>query len=197
MALDMGRARRSFVPGQSLHIYSRGNNRTAVFKEDPDRHWLLALMKLWLRKYPVAVHNFTLMTTHFHLIATPAEQNVLSYAMKEILERYARFFNRKYRRTGSLWEGRFRALGIDDEDYALICARYIEQNPVRAGMVRAIGEYRWSSYRCLGLGEPSEWLVPHPTYVALGRSDEERRAAYRAICADPVPVDAFVRLRHR
>jgi putative transposase len=117
--------------------------------------------------------------------------------MKEILERYSRFFNRKYGRTGSLWEGRFRALGIDDEEYALICARYIEQNPVRARMVTAIDEYRWSSYRCLALGEPSDWLVPHPTYLALGRTDEERRAAYRAICSDPVPVEAFVRLRHR
>jgi putative transposase len=193
----MARTRRTFVPGQSLHVYDRGNNRMPIFHHDVDREWFLALMNRWLRRHRVDAHNFVLMTTHFHLIVTPPEAYALSLAMKEILERYTRYFNARYERTGTLWEGRFRALGIEDEHYALICARYIEQNPVRANMVKAIDEYRWSSYKCLALGQPSGWLVPHPTYLALGHDEEERRTAYRAVCAEPVPVDAFVYLRHR
>jgi REP-associated tyrosine transposase len=186
-----------FVAGESTHLYSRGNNRIAIFHEDTDRQWFLSLLKCWLQRYHVAAHNFVLMTTHFHLIATPSEQCALSFAMKEILERYSRFFNRKYHRTGALWEGRFRARAIKDEQYALICARYIEQNPVRANMVTSVDAYRWSSYGFLALGHSCDWLVPHPTYLTLGHDNDERRAAYRAICAEPVPVDAFIRLRHR
>jgi putative transposase len=169
----------------------------AIFHEDTDRESFLGIVRRAFGKNQVAAHSFTLMTTHYHIIVTPAAEGALSAAMKEVGERYVRFYNRKYERTGTLWEGRYRGLPIADERYALICSRYIEQNPVRAGMVTTADAYPWSSFGYLGLGKPTNWLTPHPTYLALGRTDEERRAAYRAICAEPVPHDDLINLRGR
>jgi putative transposase len=191
----MARPLRNHVPGISLHVFNRGNNRTSIFDEDIDREWFLAMIERAFERRDVSVHNFVLMTTHFHLMVTPTREHALSKAMHEVGHRYAEYFNRKYTRTGGLWEGRYHAVGICDDSYPLVCQRYIEQNPVRAKMVSGPDGYRWSSYRMYALGEPCSWLVPHGTYLALGRSAEERRAAYRALCAEPVPGEAIVRLR--
>jgi len=169
----------------------------AIFHEDVDRLSFLGIVKRAFGDNRVAPHNFVLMTTHYHIIATPPAEAALPLAMKEIGERYTRFYNRKYERTGTIWDGRYRGLPISDERYALICARYIEQNPLRAGMVAALDAYQWSSYRTLALGEKSDWLVPHSTYLELGSAEEERQAAYRAICSEPVPCDALINVRSR
>jgi putative transposase len=169
----------------------------AIFHEDVDRESFLGIVKRAFHNNRVAAHSFTLMTTHYHMIVTPPAEGALPSAMKEVGERYVRFYNRKYERTGTLWEGRYRGVAIADERYALVCSRYIEQNPVRAGIVRSVGAYPWSSYGFLGLGKPTDWLTPHPTYVALGRSDEERCTAYRAICAEPLPPGELINLRGR
>ena len=197
MSVDMPRALRMFVPGQAVHVYNRGNNKMPIFNEDCDRRTFLGLVKRAFDRAGVAAHNFTLMTNHFHLFATPAAEKALSWGMQEIGGRYTRYFNDKYKRCGTVWQGRFGGVQISDEMYALICARYIEQNPVRAKIVTDPGDYAWSSYRISAYGEPSDWLVPHSTYAALGKNDEERRAAYRVICAEPVPVEALTWLRKR
>jgi putative transposase len=193
----MVRALRRFTEGESVHVYNRGNDRMAIFHEDVDRQSFIGIVRRAFKKNRVAAHSFTLMSTHYHIIVTPPAEGALPSAMKEIGERYVRFYNRKYERTGTLWESRYRGRSITDEQYALICSRYIEQNPVRAGMVATVDAYPWSSYRFLGLGHPTDWLTPHPTYLALGSTDEERRAAYHAICAEPLPHDDLIDLRDR
>jgi putative transposase len=146
-------------------------------------------------RYGVAVHGFSLMTTHTHLQVTPSTEEGTSAAMKQLGVRYVLYFNRKYQRVGTLWTGRFRAKPIDDERYWLTCLRYIEQNPVRAKIVVLPEQYRWSSYRAHALGETMEWLASHPLLDALGATPAQRQAAYRAICAVPLSTGELVRQR--
>jgi len=193
----MARPLRTFVPGESLHVYNRGNNRMAIFHDDIDYESFLLTMRRSTQRNGIAVHGMVLMTTHFHLMVTPTAEHVLSWAMKRIDESYARYYNAKYKRTGTLWEGRYQAVPMKEEGQTMICLRYIDQNPVRARMVKEPGAYRWSSYRTHAFGNAPTWWVPHPSYLELGRNDEERQKAYRAICAEPLPLDAILRVRRR
>ena len=193
----MARPLRTFVPGESLHVYNRGNNRMSIFHDDADYHWFLLLMRRSTQRTGVAVHGIVLMRTHFHMLVTPAAEQSLSWAMKRIGERYARFYNAKYQRTGTLWEGRYQSVAMNEEGQTIICLRYIDQNPVRARMVKEPAEYEWSSYRAHAFGNAPPWWVPHASYLELGRTEEERQKAYRAICAEPLPLDAVLSVRRR
>jgi putative transposase len=175
----MPRHARFRLDGYSLHIIQRGNNRGACFVDDLDRILYLSLLEEFSECDGCEVHAYVLMTNHVHLLATPACAANASQFMKDVGQRYAQHFNRKYRRTGSLWEGRFRSSIVDSEGYLLRCSRYIELNPVRAGMVRHPAFYRWSSYRANADGEPSNLVRPHRQYLALGPDDLVRRSAYR------------------
>jgi putative transposase len=178
----MPRQTRTYVPGLSVHVIHRGNNGTSVFNDDVDRRVFLYCVREASTSNGLPVHGYVLMSTHYHLLATPDDASALQDTMKSVGERYVRYFNRKYDRFGTLWGGRYRPLLVTDEIYWLTCLRYIEQNPVRARMVSTPDAYRWSSYRAHALGERAEWLVPHPVYMALGRTDRERETAYRVIC---------------
>jgi putative transposase len=188
---------RPFEPGVSLHVIRRGINGTEVFLDDWDRRTFLRFTECASTDNDVAVHGFVLMDTHYHFLVTPAHKQALSGAMKALGEDYVRYFNRRYKRIGTLWNGRCRAIPITDERYWFTCLRYIEQNPLRARMVSAPDAYRWSSCRAHMLGEPIEWLVDHPLYVGLGRTVEERQIAYRALCGVPLTEDELVRQRVR
>lgn len=122
------------------------------------------------------------MTNHVHILATPPEAGCISRMMQRVGRHYVRYFNKSCKRTGTLWEGRFKSCVVDTESYLLICQRYIEMNPVRANMVNSPAAYRWSSYRSNGLGKPSRIWTPHEVYLRLGKTREERMLAYRALC---------------
>src|SRR5207248_1109397 len=145
--------------------------------------------------HDVAAHGFVLMDNHFHLIATPGESDTLPHLMKDVEGRYTSYYNRRYGRIGTLWNGRFGARIIGDEKYWLTCLRYVEQNPVRAKLVAAAGDYRWSSYVAHAWGQWPAWLVPHPVYLALGRSPAEREMAYRAICGTAMTDEDLALIR--
>jgi putative transposase len=121
------------------------------------------------------------MTNHVHFLMTPQTEGGIGYVMQDIGRRYVKYFNRARERTGGLWEGRYRATLIGSERYLLACYRYIELNPVRAGLVAHPRQYRWSSYRANGLGERDPLIVTHERYDALGMDDATRQAAYRAL----------------
>ena len=159
----------------------RGNNRQVIFRDGRDRERFLALVAFAFAKHRVAIHGWVLMDNHYHFEVTPAHECSLSGGMQLLGIKYVRYFNRKYGRVGHLFSARPRQILLEDKDYSLACLRYIEQNPVRAGIVASPGDYRWSSYRTHAFGEPCCWLTPHPCYLALGRTDNERQAAYRAI----------------
>ena len=177
----MPRRARIAVAGIPWHIIQRGNNRSACFFAEADYHYFLDTLAEQSCKWGCAVHAYVLMTNHVHLLLTPEERDSASHLMKHLGQRYVQYVNRTYRRTGTLWEGRFRSCLAQSDAYVLTCYRYIELNPARAGMVDDPGDYPWSSYQANALGKPNELLTPHPDYVALGAADVDRRRRYRAL----------------
>ena len=177
----MPRRTRLRLAGVPQHIIQRGNNRSACFYVDDDYRFYLDNLQELSEKNSVAIHAYVLMTNHVHLLVTPKEKDGVSCLMKFLGQRYVQYVNRTYRRSGTLWEGRFRSCLIDAENYLLLCQRYIELNPVRAGMVKHPAEYRWSSYQCNAQGRLDDRLTPHSVYQQLGVDIEKRCAAYREL----------------
>ena len=177
----MPRWARITVPGVSLHLIQRGNNRQACFFRETDYRLYLEWLAEYSSEASCAVHAYVLMTNHVHLLLTPQTASSASELMKQLGQRYAQYINRTQRRSGTLWEGRFRSCLIESETYVLACHRYIELNPVRAQMVEHPAMYVWSSYRANGQGEPSSLLTPHPLYQELGRDEASRLCAYGAL----------------
>jgi len=182
----MPRHRRFFVPGASVHVIHRGNNRTAMFSDDEDCETYLSMLRTFTAKADIAVHGFALMKTHDHVLVTPPNAKALPDAMRRLGVTYVRYFNRKYDRIGTLFNERYKGLIVEDEGYWLRCLRYIDQNPVRAGIVSRPEDYSWSTYRLhIGL-ENSDWIATHPVFEALGQESPQRRAVYQALCATPL-----------
>lgn len=177
----MPRRSRLALAGIPWHIIQRGNNRTACFYAEDDYRYYLQTLKEQADKYQCAIHAYVLMTNHVHLLLTPEKAEGPSLLMKHLGQRYVQYINKTYRRSGTLWEGRFRSCLTQEETYVLTCYRYIELNPVRAGMVKDPAEYPWSSYRNNALGEDNILLTPHFLYRRLGRNFGERQSAYRAL----------------
>jgi putative transposase len=169
------------VPDVALHIYQRGNDRQDCFRGRGDRLVYLAMLRELCATRPFALHAYCLMTNHVHLLVTPQGAGVCARFMRDLAGCYAGYFNRRYGRTGALWEGRFGSCLVDSALYVLGCYRYIELNPLRAGMVREPLAYEWSSARGnAGLASATE-LVPHPEYLALGDDAAARAHAYRSL----------------
>jgi putative transposase len=187
----MTRLGRYFLPDQPLHVIQRGNNRQAIFFSEADRERYLAWLLAAAREYGCRIHAYVLMTNHVHLLLTPQTAESLPRMMQSLGRRYVRYLNAARRRTGTLWEGRYRAAPIDSEADLLACARYIELNPVRARMTRHPREHRWSSYGANALGLPDPLVSAHALYLALGRGAADRQAAYRALFRERLP-EAFI-----
>jgi putative transposase len=191
----MPRCPRLFVPGLSHHVIQRGNNRSAMFWVPHDYHFFLELLRDASGRCHVDIHGYALMTNHIHLIVTPSAAPSLPKMMKRIGENYVRSFNRQYERTGTLCEGRYRGSLIQDEKYWLTCLRYIELNPVRAGLVPNPAHYEWSSYRAHAYGREDSLLTPHSLFLALGRTSVDRQHAWRATCDAPIEDDTLITIR--
>jgi len=177
----MARRPRVTLPDVPLHLVQRGNNRQICFVADMDYRCYLK----WLREYAAAtgcrLHAYALMTNHVHLLLTPPRRDAPGKLMKVLGQRYAQYFNRTYQRTGALWDGRYRSCPVQEEQYLMNCQRYIELNPVRAGMVKHPADYRWSSYRVNAHGLQSSLVTPHEVYLSLGSEPVSRRKAYRQL----------------
>lgn len=182
----MPRRPRIDLAGFPLHLIQRGNNRAACFMSDEDRAAYLHWLRGYASEYGVGIHAWVLMENHVHLLATPASPNCASRLMQALGRRYVRHFNHRHGRTGTLWEGRFRACAVHAEDYLLSCMRYIELNPVRAGICAVPGGYRWSSHRGNAMGLVDTLLTPHPLYTRLGAGPAERQQAYRNLFLSPL-----------
>ena len=178
----MARLPRYILAGQPQHVIQRGNNRQAIFGADEDYGFCLEKLQMAAEKHGCAIHAYVLMTNHVHLLLTPQQADGIGKLMQMLGRYYVQYYNYTYQRTGTLWEGRYKATLIDTEQYLLTCMRYIELNPVRANnMAGHPSEYPWSSYRCNALGEENGLITPHPEYQRLGKSGEERQAAYRQL----------------
>jgi len=179
-----------------MHVRHRGVDRQECFREDTDRIVYLSCLRELAPTTGCAIHAYCLMTNHVHLLLTPSEPAACATLMREVGQRYVPYFNRRYGRTGTLWEGRFRSCLVDSARYVLACYRYIESNPVEAGMVAAPAGYRWSSYAGNSGTAVDMLLTPHVEYTALGETMEARQSAYRGIFDAPVDPQLVKGLRH-
>lgn len=191
----MARLPRLDLVGIAQHVVQRGNNRMPCFLDDDDRRRYLHGLTECLRRFECEPHAYVLMSNHVHLLLTPAARGAVSRLMQTFGRNYARLFNARHQRTGTLWEGRFKSCLVDSERYVLRCYRYIELNPVRAWMVAHAKEHAWSSYAHNALGFPDERLVPHAAYAALGPDAPSRAAAYRALVDEATSNEELAEIR--
>lgn len=191
----MPRRARLTLPGVPHHVVQRGHNREATFFDDVDYQTYLDDLRQGAERYGCAVHAYVLMTNHVHLLLTPAEPGSLSRLMRYLGSRYVHYVNYVYQRSGTLWEGRFKSCMVDADNYLLSCYRYIEMNPVRAGMVQQPNAYRWSSYAHHALGATNELIQDHPAYQALGQTDAQQCENYQALFQNPLDELTLTEIR--
>ncbi len=187
----MPRKPRFFIPDVPVHIVHRGHSRDPVFFEDEDystyAYWLGEASK----RYGVQIHSFVLMTNHVHILITPPGTTSTSSFMQYIGRRYVPYMNQKYGKSGSIWEGRYKASLIQAEDYFLATMRYVELNPVRAGMVESPSHYRWSSF-CHNSGiRKIRFVQNHPVYTSLATYDEGRFEAYKELFRSQLDLEVM------
>jgi putative transposase len=182
----MPRKPRFVLPDYPQHVILRGNDRRACFFAPSDYRLFLSYLAEAGKRHCLETHAYALMTNHVHLLVTPRAEFAISHAMQRLGQRYVQSINKQYRRTGTMWEGRFKSSLVQSDRYLLTCMRYIELNPVRAGMVEHPGDYPWSSYRANGLGHIDELLAQHPLYQALGATPSLRQHAYRQLFASHI-----------
>ena len=183
------------LPDVPVHIIQRGNNRSPCFFAKGDYGLYLFHLESLAAQFGCAVHAWCLMTNHVHLLLTPATAESCGLLMKNLGQRYVQYVNRAHRRTGTLWEGRFRSCLAQTERYVLACYRYIELNPVRARMVDHPGDYEWSSYRANAEGGRTSLRTPHPEYLRLGGERFAPEYAYRDLFTDQLETSVIGEIR--
>lgn len=174
----MARLPRLTLPGYAHHIIQRGNNRQPIFTSSADYQTLLDLLDENAKKFKVALHAYVLMSNHFHLLATPQTDDGLPKMMQAVGRRYVRYFNDSQKRSGTLWEGRYKSTLIQSERYLLACMVYIDLNPVRAGLVAQARDYPWSSHGHYTGQRIDKRITPHALVWELGNTPFAREAAY-------------------
>ncbi|MGD8555888.1 MAG: transposase [Chromatiales bacterium] len=191
----MPRKPRFYQPGVPAHVVQRGNNRQTVFFFDDDYQAYLAWLKEGCERHGCFIHAYVLMTNHVHLLVTPDSSDAISRMIQFVGRNYVTYVNHRHGRSGTLWEGRHKGSVIEDETYLLACMRYIELNPVRAGMTKTPEEYPWSSYRDNAFGERSGLLARHRLFMDLGRSEKARQNAYRELFSHALDPEQLHLLR--
>ena len=177
----MPRKPRFNLIGVPQHVIQRGNNREPCFFAKDDYYRYLQDLISAAKKYGCRVHAYVLMTNHVHLLVTPMIEHAIPQCMQALGRRYVRYINHTYKRTGTLWEGRYKSSLIDSDHYLLTCMCYIELNPVRANMVDHPGEYQWSSYGVNAQGNDEGLIEPHPLYLELNSDPTARLTMYREL----------------
>ncbi|VAW97244.1 Transposase and inactivated derivatives [hydrothermal vent metagenome] len=192
----MARLPRFNIVGQPQHVIQRGNNRQLVFKKKTDYEFYLEKLKDAADKHDCNIHAYVLMTNHVHILVTPNTENGISKMMQMVGRYYVQYFNTRYNRTGTLWEGRYKATLIDTVNYLLTCMRYIELNPVRAkNLVKRPADYYWSSYLCNALGKGNAIITPQLEYKRLGKTAVERQSAYKKLFRNMISEQTLILIR--
>jgi putative transposase len=178
----MPRVARLIVPDVAVHVVQRGHDRADCFHGEADYRAYLVTLRMYAARFGCKVHAYCLMTNHVHLLLTPSEPASCALLMKHVAQRYSKRLNRRLGRTGTLWEGRYHSGLVATEHYALACYRYIELNPVRAGLVKHPAEYRWSSYAANTRARSDALVTPHPAYLSLATSIDGCGTNYAGLC---------------
>jgi putative transposase len=192
----MPRSARIVLPNTPHHIVQRGHNRQTVFVSDDDYNYYRDNLIFFKKKFECRIYAYCLMTNHVHLVVDPGPNpESLSLLMKRVAGRQTRYVNKLEKRTGSLWEGRFKSSIVSQREYSAACCRYVELNPLRAGMVTHPGQYRWSSYGCKGEGKKDPVVDFDSSYLAMGRNKSQRQSAYAEYVLGTVPEDELKLIR--
>jgi putative transposase len=191
----MPRTKRLDLAGVARHVVQRGNDRQPCFFRDGDYRYYLQTLQEACTKYRCRVHAYVLMTNHVHLLMTPEEPDSISKVMQALGSRYVRYVNDTLGRSGTLWEGRYKASLVDTERYVMACYRYIELNPVRAGMLSEAGDYLWSSYPCNGQGRIDPLVSPHHVYLRTAADPAGRQLYHREFVAQAIPCEELETIR--
>ncbi len=191
----MVRPPRNCPVGIPQHVRHRGCNGQDIFASDEDRQCYMRLLSKYSTTRKVDVHAWVLMTNHTHLLVTPQADDAVSNMMHDLGGAYGQYFNRTHARTGGLFEDRYKNSAVETDVYLLTCQRYIELNPVRAGLVDHPGSFSWSSYHCHAFGANSEVWSPHDTYQAIYADQKTRQKLYRNMCEIPLPGSTLEDLR--
>ena len=183
----MPRTARLIIPNYPHHLIQRGHNRQAVFASDEDYLYYLSNLAEWKLAYGCKVYDFCLMANHVHLVVDPGDNpGAIGKLMKRVAGRQTRYVNRLEGRTGTLWEGRFKSSPIDNNRYLLACCRYVEMNPVFAGICEEPADYRWSSCPAKTENHAVSWLDFDPLYSGLGTTPKERSLRYRSFIGEMI-----------
>lgn len=191
----MGRLPRLLGDELAYHALNRGNNREVVFGQPQDYLAFVAALGQTQQRYPFALFGYCLMPNHFHLLLRPAQGVTISRILQSLTVAHTWRFHRQHCSVGHVWQGRFKSPVIQDGDHLLVVLRYIEANPLRAGIVRDPADYRWSSYLAHGLGHLDPLLSGMPELQALGRTDKERQARWRAKVSAPMRAADVLSIR--
>jgi len=191
----MPRRHRLVLPCTPLHVIQRGHDRQPCFLVEDDYLQFLNSLQPQARATRTQVHAYVLMTNHVHLLLSVADAESLACLMKSTTQNYSQYFNQRYQRCGAVWQGRYKSCVVQTEDYLLACQRYIEMNPVRAGMVGYPGNYRWSSYRCNAEGRDDGLVTPHALYQRLAMKPAARRQAYLGLFSEQMTESTIGRIR--
>lgn len=198
----MPRKPRLFLPHQPQHIVVRGHNRDPILARHEDFRFLYQCLYDAASRHALAVHAWVFMHNHIHLLVTPPDAESLPRTMQSLGRRYAQYFNRSYQRSGALWEGRYKSSLVDTERYLLACYRYIELNPVRAGIARVPEDYPYSSYHANALGKADKLVTPHEGYLSLVAEQGRGRhgatptlGAYRALFTEQLSQKELTTIR--
>ncbi len=193
----MARLPRFILPDYPQHVIQRGNNRQQILFDEDDYWFIWERLAAGAKRFQCAIHAYVLMPNHFHLLLTPQRENGVGKLMQYVGRYYVHYFNTKYRHSGTLWEGRYRATLVDPQAYLLAVAHYIEANPVRAGLVSHPAEYDWSSYGHNAKGADDPLVSPHREYERLGRSLKARLALYAEQAEQPLEDEVIQAIRER
>lgn len=191
----MPRQMRYYLSDVTQHVIQRGNNRQPTFLQDTDYHVYLECLRQAMFTHACDVHAYVLMPNHVHLLVTPHRVDGVPRLMQAVGRSYVHYFNQTYERTGTLWEGRYKASLVDSVSYLLSCYQYIELNPVRAKLVQDPADYRWSSYRHHALGEPNDVLIDHPLDLRLGATPRARNTSYRRLFGTRIETQVLEEIR--
>ena len=189
----MPRIARNTLPDIPYHVIHRGNNRQKIFFRDADYRYFLSLVKEAKKKHQCKIYSYVLMSNHIHFLLESFQHSEnLAKFIKLIAQKYAQYINKSHKRTGTLWEGRFKSSPVSKDNYLLACSRYIELNPIRAKMARDPKDYKWSSYRFkVGERENHALLDRDPLYIELGKDDAERQKEYEKWFKESVPREEW------
>ena len=191
----MARPPRIELVGVPLHVIQRGVSRSTCFFNDIDRRFYLNCLAKYGGLRDCAIHAYVLMTNHVHLLVTPRRKGAVARLMQDIGRSYVRTINSVHGRSGTLWDGRFKSSLVDSDRYLLACHRYIELNPVRAGMVQHPKDYPWSSYSHYAKRNDNVLLTDHDGYRALGTDTRSRAAAFEGLMHEPLTTDIVKEIR--